>query len=409
MKAIDVNAVRNDFPILGIEVYGKPLIYLDNAATTQKPRAVLECIRSFYSEKNGNVHRATHYLSEKANDAYEKARETVRRFINAPSVRSVVFTHGATSSINLVARSFGEMKVRKDDEIVVTEMEHHSNLVPWQLLCERSGAKLRVVPFDDTGKLFFNLMNNYLSDRTRIVAVTHVSNVLGVVNPIKEIISLAHERHIPVLVDGAQAIQHLPIDVVDLDCDFYAFSGHKIYAETGVGVLYGKESLLELMPPYEAGGGMIGSVDFSRTIFADLPFKFEAGTPNIAGAISMAAAIEYINSIGLDNVWAHERELLSYAEEKLSRIIGVKIYGKSYPKCGVVSFNLETIEPYDACMVLDKLGIALRGGTHCAEPIMKHFGVKGMMRASFALYNTKEEIDILVTGIKKVQSMMSKV
>jgi cysteine desulfurase/selenocysteine lyase len=402
---IDGEKIRADFPILGTLAYGKPLIYLDNAATTQKPRSVLEKTLSFYAEANGNIHRGVHYLSEKAGAAYEAARESVRRFINAGSAREIVFTQGTTASINLVAQSFGDLRVRAGDEIVITEMEHHSNLVPWQMLCKRSGARLKVVPFDDTGTLRSDLLSKLVTDATKLISITYVSNVLGVANPLREIIDFAHARDIPVLVDGAQAVQHMPIDVRDLDCDFFAFSGHKMYAETGIGVLYGKERWLERMPPYQCGGGMIASVDLAKTLFAEPPFKFEAGTPHIAGAISLGAAIAYIEEIGMEAIAAHERDLMTYAEQAVSALDGVTMYGTA-PRYGSLSFNLDSISPFDACMVLDKMGIALRSGTHCAEPVMNHFGIRGTIRASFALYNTKREIDALMQGIKKAQAML---
>ena len=401
---LDIEKIRADFPILGALAYGKPLVYLDNAATTHKPRTVLEKIMSFYCESNGNIHRGTHFLSGKASEAYEAARDSVRKFINAAHAREILFTQGTTAAINLLAQSFAAPRVRAGDDIVITEMEHHSNLVPWQMLCERSGAELKVIPFDDAGTLRSDLLPTLVTDATKLIALTHVSNVMGVVNPLREIIAFAHARGIPVFVDGAQSVPHIPIDVQDLDCDFFAFSGHKMYAETGIGVLYGKERWLEQMPPYQFGGGMIASVDFAKTSFAEPPFKFEAGTPNIAGAVSLGAAIAYIDAIGMDAIAAHERELVSYAERELSALEGVTIYGT--PRCGAVSFNVASIGPYDACMLLDKMGIALRSGMMCAEPVMKHFGTRGAIRASFALYNTTREIDALVEGIKKVQSLL---
>lgn len=402
---IDSEKIRADFPILDTLAHGKPLIYLDNAATTQKPRSVLERIASFYAEKNGNIHRGTHYLSEMASEAYEAARESVRRFINAGSPGEIIFTQGTTASINLVAQSFGDLQVRAGDEIVITEMEHHSNLVPWQMLCRRTGARLKVISFTDDGKLRTDLLSGLVTDATKLLAVAYVSNVLGVANPLREIIDFAHVRGIPVLVDGAQAVQHMPVDVQKLDCDFFVFSGHKMYADTGIGVLYGKERWLERMPPYQCGGGMIASVDFSRTLFAQPPLKFEAGTPHIAGAMSLEAAIDYIGETGMEAIAAHEQDLLSYACRQLSAVEGVRIYGTG-PRYGVLSFNLDSISPFDACMVLDKMGIALRSGTHCAEPVMKHFGIRGTIRASFAVYNTKHEIDEMVQGIKKAQAML---
>lgn len=403
---IDINIIRSDFPILGSTVYGKPLVYLDNAATTQKPQVVLDKILSFYSESNGNIHRGTHFLGEKAGAEYESARESVKKFINAKKSSEIIFTSGTTASINLVAHCFGNLRIRAGDEIIITEMEHHSNLVPWQILCKRNGAILKVIPFLDNGILDVDYLESLITENTKLIAITYVSNVLGVINPVREIVSSAHACGIPVLIDGAQVVQHKAVDVQDLDCDFFAFSGHKMYAETGIGVLYGKEKWLEMMQPYQSGGGMVASVDFATTSFAQLPFKFEAGTPNIAGAISLGAAIDYIEKIGFETISAHENELLTYAEKQLSALDGVRIYGTASPRCGALSFNLDSIVPYDACTILDKLGIALRSGTHCAEPVMKHFGIKGTIRASFALYNTLDEIDTLIRGVKKVQAMM---
>jgi cysteine desulfurase/selenocysteine lyase len=401
----DIDKIRTDFPILQKQVYGKKLVYLDNAATTQKPRAVLEKLHAFYSESNSNIHRGAHYLSEIASEYYETARESVRKFINAKSSQEIVFTHGTTESINVVAHCFGAQRVKEGDEVIITEMEHHSNLVPWQILCQQKNAILKVIPFDNEGKLQIGFLKSSINEKTALVALTYVSNVMGVVNPVKEIIALAHAFDIPVLIDAAQAIQHKPIDVLDLDCDFLVFSGHKMYAETGIGVLYGKEKWLDLMPPFQYGGGMIAKVDFDKTTFAELPFKFEAGTPNIAGAISIDASIDYINKIGIKEIYTYEQNLLYCAVGQLSRLEGIKLYGTTEQQCGVVSLNIQNIEAYDAAMILDKMGIALRSGTHCAEPVMKHFGIKGTIRASFALYNTIEEICTLTDGVKKVQSM----
>lgn len=401
----DIDKIRSDFPILEQTVYGKKLIYFDNAATTQKPRAVLEKITEFYSDSNSNIHRGAHYLSEIASEHYEDARGAVKKFINAKYTHEIVFTHGTTESINLVAHCFGSKKIKEGDEIIITEMEHHSNLVPWQILCKHNASILKVVPFNDDGKLQIDALKSFINEKTAMIAVTYVSNVLGVVNPVKDIVSLAHSYDVPILIDAAQAIQHMPIDVLDLDCDFLVFSGHKMYAETGIGVLYGKEKWLDLMPPFQYGGGMIAKVDFKETTFAQLPFKFEAGTPNIAGAISIASSIDYINKIGIDKIQAYEQNLLMYAVNQLSRVEGVVIYGAGAHQCGVVSFNVKNVGAYDAAMILDKMGIALRSGNHCAEPVMKHFGISGTVRASFAFYNTLEEILALTEGVKRVQSM----
>jgi len=402
---MDIDKIRRDFPILGQKIHGKSLTYLDNAATTQKPKVVLDKIIEFYSRSNSNIHRGVHHLSELASVAYENARESAKGFINAGAVSEVIFTSGTTESINLVADSFGRRFISKGDEIIISEMEHHSNLVPWQLLCEQKNALLKVVPFDDDGILKMEELKRLITGKTKLISIVYVSNALGVVNPVKDIIKLAHDHDIPVLVDGAQAIQHLPVDVQALDCDFFAFSGHKMYAETGIGILYGKEKWLESMPPYQAGGGMVGSVSFEKTTYAELPLKFEAGTVNYVAAVSLETAMEYIDSIGLDKIAAHEHDLLNYATEKLGAVDGLKIYGLAPEKCGVLSFNLANIHPYDAGLILDKLGIAVRTGTHCAEPVMRHYGIEATIRASFALYNTLEEVDRLVEGIRKIQMM----
>ncbi len=404
---LDINRIRKEFPILAKEVQGKSLVYLDNAATTQKPQVVLDTIIEFYSSRNSNIHRGVHFLSEQASMAYESARETVREFINAESVSEIVFTSGTTEAINLVADSFGNKFIREGDEILISEMEHHSNIVPWQILCDRSKAVLRVVPFSDDGTLMMDELRRLITRRTKLISIIHVSNVLGVINPLREIIELAHSCGIPVLVDGAQAVQHFSVDVQELDCDFFAFSGHKMYADTGIGVLYGKEKWLEDMPPYQSGGGMVDSVSFEKTTYADLPFKFEAGTGNYVGAISMGAAIKYIQGIGLDEIAVYESDLLDDATERLSAIKGINLYGLSPKRCGAVSFNLEDIHPYDAGMILDKLGIAVRTGTQCAEPVLRHYGVSAVIRASFALYNTREEIDKLSEGIQKTQKILT--
>ncbi len=401
-----IDKIRGDFPILKKEVHGKPLVYLDNAATTQKPKVVLKKTREFYTQTYSNIHRGVHSLSEEASAAYEDAREVVKKFINARRTSEIIFTRGTTESINLVADSFGREFIEKGDEIIISEMEHHSNIVPWQLLCERKKARLKVIPFNDDGILLTDKLNNLITKRTKLISLTYVSNVLGVVNNIKKIIQIAKAQNVPVLVDGAQAIQHIPVDVQELDCDFFAFSGHKIYADTGIGVLYGKEKWLEAMPPYQSGGGMIASVSFEKTTYADLPLKFEAGTGNIVAAVSLAVAIDYLNRIGWEKISFHEKELIDYATKKIGSLSKVTIYGKKIKRCAAVSFNLDHIHPYDAGVILDKMGIAIRTGMLCAEPLMKHYGVSGMIRASFALYNTKEEIDRLVDGIQKVRLMI---
>jgi cysteine desulfurase/selenocysteine lyase len=404
---IDPAAIRAEFPILARTVYGRPLVYLDNAATTQKPNAVLDSLLAFYRESNSNVHRGVHYLSERASDLYERARETVRQFIHARDVREIVFTHGTTEAINLVARIFGDQWVGPGDEIVVTEMEHHSNLVPWQMLCERNGAILKVVPFDNEGTLQTEALEPLLTARTRLFALSQVSNVLGTVNSAEAMIRIAHGHDVPVLLDAAQAVQHRSMDVQELDCDFAAFSGHKMYAETGIGILYGKQEWLERMAPCHHGGGMIRSVGLDKTTFGESPYKFEAGTPNIAGALSLEAAINHIGTIGIDAIAEHERGLMRRAMEGLSGLDGVSIYGTTADKCGALAFNLNGISAYDAATVLDKLGIAVRSGTHCAEPVMHHYGITGAIRASFAMYNTVEEIDTLLEGVRKVQTLLA--
>jgi cysteine desulfurase/selenocysteine lyase len=404
---LDINKIRSDFPILGLQINGQPLIYLDNAATTQKPRLVLDKIVDYYSTCNSNIHRGVHSLSERASGVYEAVRSQVGRFINAADPSEIVFTRGTTESINLVAASFGEAFVHSGDEIIITEMEHHSNLVPWQNLCQRKGAVLRILPFNDDGTLATDQLESLFSATTRLLSLTHVSNVLGQINPVREIIALAHAHEVPVLVDGAQAIQHLAVDVQDLDCDFFAFSGHKMYASTGIGVLYGKRKWLEAMPPYQCGGGMIDRVDFAGTTYAGLPLKFEAGTPHIAGTVSLSAAIEYIQGIGMDRILAHEADLLDYASRQLRSLDGITLYGQGNRRCGAISFNLADIHPYDAGMVLDKMGIAVRTGAHCAETVMKHYGITGTLRASFALYNTRDEIDRLILGLQKARRLLA--
>jgi len=400
-----VGRVREDFPALHQRVQGKPLIYLDNAATTQKPRPVLEALRRFYEQDCSNVHRGVHTLSQRATEAYERARETVRRFLNARSEEEIIFVRGTTEAINLVAHSFGRARVRAGDEILISAMEHHSNIVPWQILCEETGARLRVAPINDEGELILDEFERLLTARTRLVAITHLSNALGTIPPVREVIQLAHARGIPVLLDGAQAVAHLKVDVQELDCDFYAFSGHKLYGPTGIGVLYGKAEWLEAMPPYQGGGDMISSVTFEKTTYNRLPYKFEAGTPHIAGAIGLGAAIEYVTALGLDAIAAHERDLLIYATEALSGIPGLRLIGTAREKASILSFTLEGIHPHDIGTILDHEGIAIRAGHHCAQPVMERFGVPATARVSFALYNTREEVDALVTALQKVREV----
>lgn len=399
---IDVNAIRQDFPILGTKVYDRPLVYLDNAATTQKPRCVVEKIAENYYKENANVHRGVHFLSQVATEAHEAAREEVRKFINAKHSREIIFTRGTTESINLVASSFGKLKMQPGDEVIVSQMEHHSNIVPWQLL---PGVEVRPIPFDEDGTLLADQLEQLITPKTKIVSVAHVSNTLGSVNPIKQIIAIAHAHGLPVLVDGAQGVPHSKVDVQDLDCDFYAFSGHKIYGPTGMGVLYGKEEWLNQLPPYQGGGDMIDRVTFAKTTYAALPFKFEAGTPDFIGSTALAEALKYVQQVGIDNIAAHEADLLLYATQQLMEIPGMQIYGQSARKSSVVSFLVEGIHPYDMGTILDKLGIAVRTGHHCAQPVMDAFGVEGMVRASFAMYNTREEVDMLVAGVKRVAKL----
>jgi cysteine desulfurase/selenocysteine lyase len=404
-STININNIRSDFPILNQQVHGKPLVYFDNGATTQKPTCVLNTIDHFHNQINANIHRGVHKLSDESTQAYENARETVRAFINAKSTKEIIFTSGATASINLVAFSFGEAFVGEGDEVIVSEMEHHSNIVPWQLMCERKKASIKVLPFDDNGELLIDQLEELITSRTRIIAVTHVSNSLGTVNPIKEIIAKAHSKGVKVLIDGAQGIKHGAIDMQDLDADFYVFSGHKIYGPTGIGVLFGKEKLLNAMPPWQGGGDMIATVTFEKTTFNDLPFKFEAGTANYIGAAALATAISYYQSIGIEAATAYEDQLLEYATQKLLAIDDVRIIGTAKEKASIISFLVGDIHPYDTGMILDKMGIAVRTGTHCTEPVMAHFGIDGTVRASLAFYNTKEEIDKLIEGVKRVKQM----
>jgi cysteine desulfurase/selenocysteine lyase len=403
---LDVRRIRQDFPILRQKIHGKPLIYLDNAATSQKPQAVLDAIQHFYTTDCSNIHRGVHQLSERATAAYEEAREKVRRFLNAAEAREIIFVRGTTEAINLVAYTFGRERLRPGDEILITAMEHHSNIVPWQILCER-GATLRVAPISDAGELLLDEFERLLTSRVKLVCVAHVSNALGTVNPVREIIRMSHRNGIPVLIDGAQAVPHMKVDVQELDCDFYAFSGHKVYGPTGIGVLYGKAGLLESMPPFHGGGDMISSVTFEKTIYNVLPYKFEGGTPHIAGTLGLGAALDYITGIGMDRITEHEHDLLEYGTQALSGIPGVRLIGTAKKKAGVLSFVLDGIHPHDVGTILDQEGIAVRTGHHCAQPVMERFGIPATTRASLGLYNTREEIDALVAGICKVKEMFA--
>lgn len=401
----DVTKIREDFPILSRKVYDRPLVYLDNGATTQKPLCVLDAMREEYLNVNANVHRGVHYLSQQATDLHEQAREKVRKFINAGSVNEIIFTRGTTESLNLVVSSFCDGFMSEGDEVIVSVMEHHSNIVPWQLQAARKGISLRVIPMNDKGELLLDEYEKLFTERTKIVSVTHVSNVLGTVNPVKEIVRIAHEHGIPVMVDGAQSTPHFAVDVQDIDCDFFAFSGHKMYGPTGVGVLYGKEDWLDRMPPYQGGGEMIESVSFEKTVFEHLPFKFEAGTPDYVATHGLATAIDYISSIGIDNISRHEQELTRYCMERMQEIDCIRLFGTANDKDAVVSFLVGDIHHLDMGTLLDRLGIAVRTGHHCAQPLMIRLGIQGTVRASFAMYNTKEEIDVLVEGIKRVSKM----
>lgn len=401
----DIQKIREDFPILHRMVYDRPLVYLDNAATTQKPRCVIDAISDEYLNVNANVHRGVHYLSQQATDLHEAARETVRRFINASSTSEIIFTRGTTESINLVASSFTDAFMKEGDEVIVTTMEHHSNIVPWQLQAERKGIVLKVVPIDDDGIADMDAFRSLFTEKTRLVSVAHVSNVLGTVNPVKEMARVAHEHGAYVLVDGAQSTPHFAVDVQDIDCDFFAFSGHKVYGPTGIGVLYGRESLLEKMPPYQGGGEMIATVTFEKTTFERLPYKFEAGTPDYVATNALAKALDYVSALGIDNISAHERELTQYCMKRLAEIEGMRFIGTAPGKDAVVSFLVGDIHHLDLGTLLDRLGIAVRTGHHCAQPVMDRFGIQGTVRASFALYNTKEEIDILAHGIERVSRM----
>lgn len=403
----DVESVRADFPILRQKIHGHHLVYLDNAATSQKPRAVIDAIVRYYEHDNANIHRGVHDLSQRATEQFEDARKTVQLFLGAARPSEIIFVRGATEAINLVAQTYGRVHVGADDEVLITAMEHHSNIVPWQMLCEAKHAKLRVAPINEKGELILDEFEKLLSPKTKIVAVGHVSNALGTVNPIATITKMAHAKNIPVLVDGAQAVPHLAVNVQELDCDFYAFSSHKVYGPTGFGVLYGKAGLLEAMPPYQGGGDMISSVTFEKTTYNKVPHKFEAGTPDMAGAIGLRAAIEYLNGLGIENIGAHEHELVAYATEKVSAIPGVRLIGTAKKKASVLSFVVEGVHPHDIGTILDQEGIAIRTGHHCAQPVMERFGVDATARASFGLYNTKGEIDALVRGIKKVREVFA--
>lgn len=401
----DIQKIREDFPILSREVYGKPLIYLDNGATTQKPRCVVEAITDEYYSVNANVHRGVHFLSQQATELHEASRETVRRFINARSSNEIVFTRGTTESINLLASSFADSQMKEGDEVIVSVMEHHSNIVPWQLQAARKGIVLKVIPMNDRGELLLDEYEKLFSERTRLVSFAHVSNVLGTVNPAKEMIATAHAHGVPVLIDGAQSVPHMKVDVQDLDADFFAFSGHKIYGPTGVGVLYGKEEWLDKLPPYQGGGEMIQNVSFEKTTFNELPFKFEAGTPDYIGTTALAKALDYVSAVGIENIAAHEHELTQYAMQRLKQIDGMRIFGEAENKSSVISFLVGNIHHLDMGTLLDRLGIAVRTGHHCVQPLMIRMGIEGTVRASFGLYNTKEEIDALAAGIERVSTM----
>jgi len=402
---INIEAIRQDFPILQREVYGKPLIYFDNGATTQKPRCMVEAITEEYYSVNANVHRGVHFLSQQATELHEGSRKTVQQFINARSTNEIIFTRGTTESINLLAFSFGEAFCKEGDEIIISVMEHHSNIVPWQMLAARKGITIKVVPINEKGELIMEEYKSFFSERTKLVSIAHVSNVLGTINPVKEMIAFAHEHDVPVLVDGAQSVPHMKVDVQDLDADFYAFSGHKIYGPTGVGVLYGKEEWLDKLPPYQGGGEMIQTVSFEKTVFNELPFKFEAGTPDYIGTTALAVSLDYVSKIGMDQIGAYEHELTTYAMQRLKAIEGMRIFGEADQKGSVISFLVGNIHHFDMGTLLDRLGIAVRTGHHCAQPLMQNLGIEGTVRASFGMYNTKEEVDALVAGIERVRKM----
>ena len=401
----DITQIRDDFPILSRSIYNKPLVYFDNGATTQKPRCVVEAMVDEYYNVNANVHRGVHFLSQKATDLHEASRETVRAFINAKSTAEIIFTRGTTESINLLAFSFGETMVKEGDEIIVSAMEHHSNIVPWQMMCERKRAHLKVMPMNDDGELLLHEYEALINEKTRIVCCTHVSNVLGTINPVKEVVRIAHEHGVPVLIDGAQSTPHMKVDMLDIDCDFFAFSGHKVYGPTGIGVLYGKERWLDKLPPYQGGGEMIKNVSFEKTTYNELPYKFEAGTPDYIASHALAKAIDYVTTLGMDNIYEHEQQLTSYAMERMAEIEGMRIFGPKHHHDAVISFLVGNIHHLDMGTLLDRLGIAVRTGHHCAEPLMHRLGIEGTVRASFGLYNTKDEVDVLVEGIKRVARM----
>jgi cysteine desulfurase / selenocysteine lyase len=403
----DVEKIRKDFPILKTKVHGHPLVYLDNAATSQKPQSVIDALVRYYESENANIHRGVHYLSQIATEAFEQARETVRAFVNAARASEIIFTRGTTEAINLVAQSYGRANVGAGDEVLITAMEHHSNIVPWQMLCEEKGAKLRVAPMNDEGELVLEEFRKLLNPRTKVVAVGHVSNALGTINPLKQMIAMAHALGIPVVVDGAQAVPHLAVDVQDLDADFYTFSGHKMYGPTGIGVLYGKTALLEAMPPYQGGGDMISSVTFEKTTYNKLPHKFEAGTPDVAGVVGLKAAIEYMNGVGIATIAAHEHELLEYATNVIGALPGVRLIGTAREKASVLSFVLDEVHPHDIGTILDQEGIAVRTGHHCAQPVMERFHIPATVRASFAVYNTQAEVDALARAIEKVHEVFA--
>jgi len=407
LRTFDIEKIRADFPILGREVNGRPLVYFDNGATTQKPKQVIEAITRYYADMNSNVHRGVHYLSQISTDAFEVTRRKVQAFINAEHEHEIIITKGTTEAINIVASCYGRAFINAGDEVIISAMEHHSNIVPWQMLCDEKGCKLRIIPMDDRGELDLEAYKSLFSERTKLVSFTYVSNALGTINPAKEMIDIAHEHDVPVLIDGAQAIQHLAIDVQALDVDFFAFSGHKMYGPTGVGVLYGKEELLNKMPPYQGGGDMIKDVTFEKTTYNELPFKFEAGTPNIEAGICLGDAIDYIEGIGLDAIKAYEDELLDYATSRLSEIDGIRFIGTAKQKSSVISFVVDGVHPYDIGVILDKLGVAVRTGHHCAQPVMNAFDIPGTVRVSLAMYNTKEEVDILIDGLQRALNMLA--
>jgi cysteine desulfurase / selenocysteine lyase len=406
-RSFDVNRVREDFPVLRQKINGKPLVYFDNAATSQKPQVVIDAISRYYEEENSNIHRGVHQLSEKATQAYELSRKKIQAFLNAGKYQEIIFVRGATEGINLVASSFGKKFVNAGDEILISAMEHHSNIVPWQILCEDRGAKLKVIPMDDKGELILDAYEKLLTPKTKLVSLTHVSNAIGTINPVKEMIAMAHRQRIPVLIDGAQAVPHMVVDVNDLNCDFYTFSSHKVFGPTGVGILYGKSKWLDAMPPYQSGGDMIKSVTFEKTLYNDLPYKFEAGTPSIAAGICLGDTIDYLNKLDMKAASAHERTLLEYATDAIRSIGGVKIIGTARKKAAVLSFTIENIHPHDIGTILDDEGIAIRTGHHCAQPVMQRFGIPATARASFAFYNTKEEVDIFINALHKVKEVFA--